>query len=81
MRLTMDKQTEYARELVDELAAMPSATSWPTPLLTADQSTEEGIAAQRERVVELKARLRRKAERMTPAARRSPTWLAWPTCW
>ena len=49
MRLALDKQDEYARELLarlepalgDELAA---------ELLDADQSTEAGIDAQRERV-------------------------------
>ena len=58
MRLTLDKQTEYARELVtltrlndgigEELAA---------GLLDADQSDEAGIDAQRLRVAELKTRL------------------------
>ncbi len=56
MRLTVDKQSEYARELVvrqrgilgDELA---------DAILLADQSDEAGIEAQRERVVALKAKL------------------------
>jgi pyruvate-ferredoxin/flavodoxin oxidoreductase len=56
MRLTLDKQVEYARELVthfkkelgDELA---------NALLNADQSTEVGIAEQRKRVEELKKKL------------------------
>ena len=56
MRLTLDKQTEYARELVvhfkDELGE-----ALADGLLNADQSTENGIAAQRERVAELKKKL------------------------
>jgi pyruvate-ferredoxin/flavodoxin oxidoreductase len=56
MRLALDKQGAHARELVhrltpalgDELAAA---------ILGADQSTEAGIAAQRERVAQLEARL------------------------
>jgi pyruvate-ferredoxin/flavodoxin oxidoreductase len=55
-RLTLDKQTEYARELVPQLANLigePLATG----LLDADQSTETGIKEQRERVALLKSRL------------------------
>jgi len=56
MRLTLDKQLEYARELVahfkkelgDELA---------NALLNADQTTEAGIADQRARVEQLKAKV------------------------
>jgi pyruvate-ferredoxin/flavodoxin oxidoreductase len=56
MRLTLDKQVEYARELVthfkkelgDELANV---------LLDADQSTEAGIAEQRKRVEQLKTKI------------------------
>ncbi|MCL5742992.1 MAG: 4Fe-4S dicluster domain-containing protein, partial [Acidobacteria bacterium] len=56
MRLAVDKQNEYARELVvrlgssigDELAAA---------ILSADQATENGIFEQRERVKALKAKL------------------------
>ena len=52
MRLAVDKQNQYARELVarlgDDLAA---------GLLQADQSTEAGIEAQRERVAALKVKL------------------------
>jgi pyruvate-ferredoxin/flavodoxin oxidoreductase len=55
-RLTIDKQNEFAREMIqahrevvgDELA---------NALLAADQSNEKGIAEQRARVVELKSRL------------------------
>ena len=55
-RLTLDKQNEYARELLPQLANLvgePLVTS----LLSADQSTEAGIKEQRERVALLKTRL------------------------
>ncbi len=56
MRLTLDKQTEYARELVLRLGeALPEALR--AGLLEADQSTEAGIQTQRERVADLKTRL------------------------
>ncbi len=56
MRLTLDKQIEYARELVDQLREV-IGEELATALLEADQSTEEAIAAQRERVARLKAAL------------------------
>ena len=55
-RLTLDKQNEYARELLPQLANLvgePLATG----LLSADQTTEAGIKEQRERVSLLKERL------------------------
>jgi pyruvate-ferredoxin/flavodoxin oxidoreductase len=56
MRLTLDRQESFVRSLLplfrDELGDV-----LVHGLLDADQSTEEGIAAQRARVVELKARL------------------------
>lgn len=56
MRLTIDKQSEYARELVallrDEIGA-----ELADALLNADQSGEAGISAQRERVELLKKKL------------------------
>ena len=56
MRLTLDKQLEYAREL---LASLASQIGEPLvdALLTADQSTETGIQEQRKRVELLKERL------------------------
>ncbi|HBY94807.1 MAG TPA: pyruvate:ferredoxin (flavodoxin) oxidoreductase [Chloroflexi bacterium] len=65
MRLTLDKQTEYARELVARLrdAIGPELVEG---LLYADQSDEAGIEAQRQRVVALKALL---AGREEPGAR------------
>ena len=55
-RLTIDKLKEYAEELVEKLAGRLGA-EFAKALLEADQSTEEGIGAQRARVVELKTKL------------------------
>lgn len=57
-RLTVDKQSEYARELVERLRGA-IGDELADGLLQADQSDEAGIAAQRARVAELKARLAR----------------------
>ncbi|NOZ29980.1 MAG: pyruvate:ferredoxin (flavodoxin) oxidoreductase [Chloroflexi bacterium] len=56
MRLTIDKQTEYARELVDRMRDV-IGPELADAILTADQSDEAGIDAQRQRVAELKAKL------------------------
>ncbi len=56
MRLTIDKQTEYARELVHRLRDQ-IGVDLAQALLDADQSDEAGIAAQRERVETLKQKL------------------------
>jgi len=55
-RLTMDKHAEFARELV---AAMKDALGGELAeaMLSADQSTEAGIAAQRQRVEQLRKKL------------------------
>jgi pyruvate-ferredoxin/flavodoxin oxidoreductase len=55
-RLTLDKQNEYARELLPQLAHLVGEPL-VTALLNADQTTETGIKEQRERVALLKARL------------------------
>jgi pyruvate-ferredoxin/flavodoxin oxidoreductase len=55
-RLTLDKQAEYARELIEALRDGIGA-GLADELLHADQDSEGGIAAQRQRVAELKARL------------------------
>jgi len=52
MRVAIDKQTEYARELVARLG--PALGDLGPALLEADQSAEPGIAAQRERVARLR---------------------------
>ncbi len=56
MRLTVDKQNEFAKELVKKLSAKIGGTL-VDELLNADQSTEKGIAEQRERVDALKTKL------------------------
>ena len=57
MRLAVDKQNEYARRAGRAPGVGRSAKIWSEAILSADQSTEEGISAQRERVKALKARL------------------------
>jgi pyruvate-ferredoxin/flavodoxin oxidoreductase len=56
MRLAVDKQADYARILVARQAST-LGDSLVRGLLTSDQSTEADIAAQRERVAELKRKL------------------------
>jgi pyruvate-ferredoxin/flavodoxin oxidoreductase len=56
MRLALDKQIEYARELLGK-HRIEIDSGLADALLDADQSTEAGIEAQRERVARLKARL------------------------
>jgi len=63
-RLTLDKQAEFARELVTALAD-GIGRELAEGLLNADQSSEAGIAEQRKRVAELKDKL---AEMKTPEA-------------
>ncbi len=56
MCLAVEKQTEFARELVGALAAH-IGSPLSEDLLNADQSSEGGIRAQRERVAALKQKL------------------------
>ena len=56
MRLTIDKQTEYARELLPKLTKYVGE-QLVDELLNADMSDETGIQAQRERVKILKQKL------------------------
>ena len=56
MRLAVDKQKEYAEELVQRMASI-IGEELAVAILSADQSTEEGIFAQRERVKALKDKL------------------------
>jgi pyruvate-ferredoxin/flavodoxin oxidoreductase len=56
MRLAVDKQKEYAEELVQRLAST-IGEELAVALLSADQSTEPGIFAQRDRVKALKEKL------------------------
>jgi pyruvate-ferredoxin/flavodoxin oxidoreductase len=53
MRLSLDKQAEFARELVKQLTDLIGA-ELATSILEADQSTEPAIQSQRERVASLK---------------------------
>jgi pyruvate-ferredoxin/flavodoxin oxidoreductase len=65
MRLAVDKQHEYARELVARLNGA-LGNDLAQAILNADQSTEEGIFQQRERVTALRRKL---ANVNTPEAR------------
>jgi pyruvate-ferredoxin/flavodoxin oxidoreductase len=56
MRLTLDKQEEYARELLVQLHDVVGE-ELVQALLSADQSSEEGIQQQRVHVAQLKQRL------------------------
>ena len=58
MRLTLDKQSEYIRELLPQVAKVVGE-DLVAALLNADQSTETGIKEQRERVALLKQRLQK----------------------
>jgi len=64
MRLTIDKQLEYAKELLRRLEDS-IGSKLVESLLNADQSDEKGISEQRERVEKLKAKL--KGKRSTEA--------------
>ncbi len=55
-RLTLDQQNTFARELVTQLKDQIGG-ELATGLLTADQTTETGIAAQRRRVADLRKKL------------------------
>ena len=57
MRLTVDKQNRVRPRAARSASAASSATTWSTGCSTADQSTEAGIDAQRERVAALKQKL------------------------
>ncbi|MCB9497665.1 MAG: pyruvate:ferredoxin (flavodoxin) oxidoreductase [Fibrobacteria bacterium] len=56
MRLALDKQEEYARELVKKFSDV-LGDDLVTAILTAEQKTEKGLAAQRERIAILKGKL------------------------
>ena len=61
MRLTLDKQNEYARELLASFE-QELGKEFVAAILNASQSDEAGIEAQRERVAELKGRLARSSD-------------------
>jgi pyruvate-ferredoxin/flavodoxin oxidoreductase len=56
MRISLDKQTEFARELVEKLST-DIGPDLAAAILSADQSTESGIEAQRRRLNDLKKKL------------------------
>ena len=57
MRLTVDKQTEYAQELVNKLSSK-IGDQLANDLINCDQSTESGLNDQRNRVSKLKSKLK-----------------------
>jgi pyruvate-ferredoxin/flavodoxin oxidoreductase len=57
MRLSIDKQNQYARELLARLAPEIGSDELVQAILRADQSTEAGIEEQRVRVKQLRDRL------------------------
>ena len=61
MRLTIDKQNEYARELLSQFEKELGA-ELVSALLSAKQDDETGIEAQRERVAQLKAKLEKSSD-------------------
>ncbi len=61
MRLTIDKQAEYALELLKSFESTVS-TELVEAILNANQEDETGIGAQRERVVELKNKLSKSSD-------------------
>jgi pyruvate-ferredoxin/flavodoxin oxidoreductase len=56
MRLSIDKHTEYARELVQQLGST-LGDNLVEEIVNADQTTEAGIQAQRKRVEQVKEKL------------------------
>jgi len=58
LRLALDKQVEYAFELMDRLSS-EIGKDLVSEIKTADQSTEEGLYKQRERVKVLEKKLKK----------------------
>jgi pyruvate-ferredoxin/flavodoxin oxidoreductase len=75
MRLSLDKQEVYARELVKESEAWLGKDTVDA-LLNAVQSNEEGIQAQRERVAVLKTALRKAGKEQGTSAVKARDLLA-----
>jgi pyruvate-ferredoxin/flavodoxin oxidoreductase len=87
LRLARDKQTEYARRLLGELAPA-LGDDLPLALRDADQSSEAGIAAQRARVALLRERLSalddpraRELESVVDALVRTSVWIVGGDGW
>ncbi len=70
-RLTLDKQVEFVHELMGRLKDVIGA-EFVDALLQADQSNENGIYEQRQRVTELKKRLETVRLEVTDASLQSP---------
>jgi pyruvate-ferredoxin/flavodoxin oxidoreductase len=80
-RLSVDKQMEYAKELVQRLAG-DIGGDLAEALVNADQDSEAGIFAQRERVAELRGKLAsinnpeaRELESVADALTRKSVWI------
>jgi pyruvate-ferredoxin/flavodoxin oxidoreductase len=58
MRLSLDKQEQFARELLKEIGPILGDDVLSQAILTAEQSTEAGIRAQRARIDTLKQKLK-----------------------
>ncbi len=56
-RVAIDKQAEYAQELLQQLTGAPIPTDLATAILTATQTDEADIVEQRQRVAELQQHL------------------------
>jgi pyruvate-ferredoxin/flavodoxin oxidoreductase len=56
-RVAIDKQAEYAQELLQQLTGAPVPTDLATAILTASQTDEADIVEQRQRVTELQQHL------------------------
>jgi pyruvate-ferredoxin/flavodoxin oxidoreductase len=56
-RVAIDKQAEYAQELLQQLTNAPIPTDLVTAILTATQTDEADIVEQRQRIAELKQQL------------------------
>ncbi|HET7752601.1 MAG TPA: pyruvate:ferredoxin (flavodoxin) oxidoreductase [Anaeromyxobacteraceae bacterium] len=87
MRLAVDKQAEFAREVLRSLGTCVG-DQLVEELLTADQSTEAGIEAQRARVAALRAKLagvdRPEAKRLAAVAEylvRKSVWIVGGDGW
>ena len=65
MRLAVDQQARYAAELIKDLSA-EIGDDLAQAIITADQSSEKGLQEQRERIVQLKAKI---ANLNTPKAK------------
>ena len=80
LRLTVDKQTEFARELVTHLRDVVG-DGLADELLASKQADEAEIAAQRARVAELKTRVQSAWPRQRRRPPLRPTRWRWPTTW